>query len=319
MSNTALLRATRSHLIGQMPDLGPALEHDDYAIQSELTRYLMEKGVQDPEAAVSDIDRNKVERTAISGFFIREQRNFLVSGNGRAAHFIPHPGLPLNFEGGGHPQSFAPDPLPDDEDLDSIGDFGDLVSSLSFGAGVVESRYKNPADTTHNWWDSADNHYFELGRRAIWLGELGGRKKPTREALFLRDALKSVALSSVLPSYFRFIRQQVDATDERLRAAHDMSHLATLLASIHSLELADPHTRKPDRMLLTVERDSHGTYKARQVHKPGVRGPYSKIAASELPSSTLKCAAHARVDGDPTALEDFVHASINIAPNYNLL
>lgn len=304
------LRLARSELIPLVPEIAPALPEDPLAIRQRLFGILDGHGV-DPEA-IPEIAINKTERHIIAGYFIGEQRNLLVTGEGRGATF----------------RDFSVSSIARVVGIRRLSFRGDLQHTIEAGATKLENRFFLD-DPGGGILVNADDRYRELGDRASLLTKRQDRHRLAPfinhrgvipgEGRTLYLALRTKALSSTIPHYLRFIRKHVVGRQERVEAAHDLTQVLTGWSSIHFEEFRKIRSG-PRALNIVVSQTAAGTYVASRRGEDKKRPKvYPRIHQGDLHGPTLKCPAHAEADDRDTNLEYLIHAAINAAGNYGQL
>ncbi|HSW99634.1 MAG TPA: hypothetical protein VLH38_01210 [Patescibacteria group bacterium] len=309
-----------------MPEV-PAMPfaEDPLALQTRIIEQLEGKGI-DP-GTVHEIDLNKTERHTIAGYYIGEQRQHLVTGEGAEATFE-------NFATSGIIKAVRG---PFSRMRNERRFRKDLQTTLCEGASDLENRLQSGPNK--EWAYAARARYAALGERAV------GLVTPKQQPHFLLKRLKAVVgapqethgivpregvdLSAGLRTnaignsvhYLRFIRKHVKDPAMRVKAAHELTQLITAgWAGLHVEELAK--IDRPLRFLkATVARDEKDIFRVKLAGKNRNRHRvYPRIEPAQLSSAKLKCPAHAtEANREDTNLEHILHAAINAAVEYGLL
>ena len=206
-------------------------------------------------ARTDPLDINKTARHAIAAAVIPLSVDEMVEGSGREAQLR---GSRISVGVG------------------STGAFRmQQVRGLYFAAREVRSRHspesiEGSSENTVKWWPALETAYSQLGQ----IARGASRTRIPNEGVDLFTAASSTTMAAIMPSYFHFIRAQIDLDaapetihDERLRAAHDASHLVTSLAARHlnefeaapKSEIFDgsvslvPHPRDPRHYMPRIE------------------------------------------------------------------
>lgn len=298
------LRQARAEILPVMSELLPELAQDHQVILGALKNAFAQSG-KDPEG-VPRADWNKAERYAISGHFIAQQSEILVEGSGSEARF----------------KNFLEDPR---TKRNPSGFSKNLLRTQVAGAQQVKASYEDNNETFGNPYSLAARRYRRLGGRAFIAHGLirkaegsGFWVKPGAafEGIFLSKGMRTRALRGAAALH---MGTMVSATkdlpkDERLQAAHDLSHIPIGLTGFH---LADILDRKFDWPGLRAVRDEqNGRYRAVYDNPTDSREAYRSLF-TDLPTVRHKCPAHVRLPDPETGirmdspLQNMFHAAIN--------
>ena len=318
MSINGALRTARDELIPQMARLGPQLLYEDKSVLDALHAYVAAQGF-DP-GCISEENINKAERHILAGFFIGEQRRYLLEGLDESidihqAQFKHQYGSAVTLY----------------TKRGKAWLERDLRETLTYGAEVVENNYRD--GVKGEWWPAAFVRYGRLGIRAVALAESHPAHVKAgsdavigipREGVYLHRALRNKALPNNLPTFLDYVRLQVPEPENRLKAAHDLFYLLAMFAGLHLQEFRKSLGMSGLRDV-PVKLDDDGKYRADlgKFHSTA----YPRLTQQDLVNVKLKCAAHAHVvdrsaDAERaggsavtrhTDLEYFGHAAINAA------
>lgn len=322
MSINGALRTARDELIPQMARLGPQLLYEDRSVLDALHARVAAQGF-DP-GCISEENINKAERHILAGFFIGEQRRYLLEGldepiDIHQAQFKHQYGSAVTLY----------------TKRGKVWLERDLRETLTYGAEVVENNYRD--GLKGGWWPAAFVRYGRLGLRAVELAESHPAHVKAgpdavigipKEGIDLRRALRNKALPKNLPTFLDYVGRQVPEPENRLKAAHDLFYLLAMFAGLHLQEFRQSFGMGA-LMNVPVRVDSDGKYRADLAKSHDlVRVAYPHLDPQELANAKLKCAAHANVvdwslateaaDQESvitrhTDLERFGHAAINAA------
>lgn len=292
------LRRARAEVVPRIPTLATELAEEPLAISNAVLKSLERQGYRRP--CVAEADLNKATRHSISGWAISRQRSHLVSGTGREAQFLPEM------------VRYSTELWPDLNKAEKAPLFKLAISRmLNLGATTAQEEYTKGTDPEHRIWPQLDRTYAALGKRAMDLTEDVAWSVPL-EGLSLYEAVRSHALETATEGHALFVSRYVkgDSADH-LKAAHDLAYLPKAVSAHHivgSMAVFDWWRRLHGE----VVQSKNGAY----VFEPDDRVAYAKIwqDAEEVADATLKCPA--RVEG---VLDDYIHASINMMPEFNLL
>jgi len=194
--------------------------------------------------------------------------------------------------------------------------------TLNTGATRVEETFTNGSDAEHRWWPLAARRYRNLGKAAVKAAPpvfdpIVNDKvaQVPREGQNLKAALRTQALSDLLPFYGDLVRTLDGTEEQRVEAAHSLVHILTSLAGIHGSELLTMMARRRLRAFFggQVVRDpATGTYRVTYPPSNQPQGPKAYERLQDLPSTTIKCAARPYI-------KNFAHAAINAAAERHLM
>lgn len=323
MSSVAgILRAARGTVAPNLPELAADFLRtpDDpgamTAVKDALVDAIAEQGGN--PAAIEPHDLNKTERSTIVAFLLDKQADSMVQGTGPASTFrlrnqqlIKHPPP--------HPGYWR----------DEYGYSNALAAILEKGAMEVETAFTHGSDATSRWLPVAAERYAYLG---LEMDSLAGPSSLTQEGGHLDRALRSqglhigtVALGQLVYSDMRGASQH-----ERVRAAHDLSHLCTSLASIGVEALIDANNFRGITLANLhghiVRNPRTGIYQLKpRYNRYGEREDdrRAEVFSRNVPlhAMTIKCPAHAQINNEKeaTSLQRILPAAINLMADYNLV
>jgi len=268
-SYAGYLRQARDEVSPQIPQLAPHLIEEPTIILDALKDSLQQQDV-DPDA-ISPYDLGKTERHTLVSFAINEQRGFAVTGEGAEAQL----------------RDLRPVKLP----LGIVGDRGTYfkrrIRKAQAGArDKVALHYSYGDNPEHRWWPLAKERYTTLVRET---DEPRFGKIIPLEARSLRRAMTSSALGVATLTLAKIVKKNLKApSEERIKAAHDLTHI---LASLASLNLMQSRSFNPDLPVMTLEKDDNWTYWP--IYDEDNRGWIKKsLPDVTLLTATLKCPAH---------------------------
>lgn len=315
-----------------MPEIGPDLFVDSEVVQLSLQEelglpplssrikhciYGMTYDVTGPEAETA-ILMNKAERYVLLRYFMEKQHDHLVTGERREARFM---------------QSIQPSSQGPREAFDTA------ISRL-----YSTARDKVVFDTP--WFAEASNRYRRLGLLpSILANDIMG--------IYLGDAIRDLDFSlegggmhTTIPELAFLLRKhpEVIPSQERLKAAHDLSHLALRRAS-HGFEVNMPTqgletlqgdivklgepplyvyrptpAQKPDESIADYERRcSKASASHNIVFAQGIISETVALMYDDFLPPTLKCPSHHSTSQRKISpLNHQVHASIELGGQLGL-
>lgn len=303
LANT--LRTTRLEVARQLPELAPRLEREQDAIKQAVFGRLTAHNV-DP-ASVPAVDINRVERHAIVAALSAEQKEGLLEGEGTDQRFIkPYRSL-ASCVRGRQPRDFA----------DAV------THTLASGHKTLAARYSQRHDPDRRWWPSVSQRYAQLGLAMRDLVD-EPRAYIRAETMTLEHALSSVTLGGAVEELAQFVEgcKNDYPANEGPKVTHDLSYIATMQAGRSLLDTAfrTPITELKARIVT----DGNGKYvidRQAENNWDEVFDFHDSSQEGMMMTTTLKCPVHtALLSGqEETTLTNYVHAAINLAPDYRFL
>jgi len=308
MAHTYHLRTAQQEVAPQIPLLAPKLPDNPLIIREALVTSLEKQDV-DP-ASIAEIDLNKTERYTMAAFGLNALRTTLVAGEGYESSFPGYRSAVLTLPFG------------------SLWRFRASIHGLQRrGRRRVANFYTNGPDRENQWWPDAADRYAHLGEVASSTPGVGvsihGRSLP--------HALSTNALSAGIVRLIELTRTQVEDAQERPKAAHDLSFLATSLAGLHLLQVSRLNQTQFPKV--AISKDQRGVYQP--LFDAENRGWATQLTRLKPPDVKLKCPLHTdpqQSDMHPpkgakplplvlpvgTNLQTMVHAGINAAADHKL-